>query len=125
MNLRDVSFTILISGFFLFSLSIVCAEYPADFSKWQACQSSEDCTISKDPCENYVGVNKNYFKEYTSWSEKELWHCRALADKDISQNTRILCLDNVCQVGRLTGTQKVRPEEVKTINKTYKSRKKD
>ena len=125
MNLRGLKFAFLISGPLFSSQCIVHAEYPADFSKWRTCQSSEDCTISKDPCENYVGVHKKYFKEYTSWSEKELWHCRALADKFINQNTRMVCLDSVCEVGRLTGARTVSPEEVKTIDKIYKSRRKN
>jgi hypothetical protein len=125
MNLRGLKFALLISGFLFIGQCIVHAEYQADFSKWHTCDSSEDCAISKDPCENYVGVNRNYLKEYTSWSEKELWHCRALADKLISQDTRMVCLDSVCQVGRLTGKRSVSPEEVKAIDKIYKSRRKN
>jgi len=124
MNLKDLKFTLLVSSFLMLSQSIGQAEYPADLSKWQACRSSEDCTISKDPCEKYVGVNKDYFLEYTRWSEKELWHCRALADKDMSQETQLLCLDFVCRVGRLTGTRIVSPEEVKAIDTIYKSKRK-
>lgn len=119
MHLRY--FILLISVSLFFGQSVAQAEYPAEFSKWRACKSSEDCTISKDPCENYVGVNKSYFEEYTRWSEKELWHCRSVDDRVMSQDTRILCLDSVCQVGRLTGAQTIRPEEVKLIDSLYKS----
>ena len=125
MNLKNLKFALLVSGFLISGQSIVHAEYPADFSRWQACQSSEDCTISKDPCENNVGVNKNHFQEYTSWSEKELWHCRALTDNGMSQDTRILCLDSVCRVGRLTGTRTISAEEIKAIENIYKSRRKN
>ncbi|PKN53778.1 MAG: hypothetical protein CVU55_01230 [Deltaproteobacteria bacterium HGW-Deltaproteobacteria-13] len=105
MNLRDLIFTFFIGGSLLFGQEVVHAEYPVDFSKWQECQSNEDCTISKDPCKNYVGVNKKYFNEYSSWSEKELWHCRMLADKDLSGGTQISCLNHKCHVGKLTGAQ--------------------
>ena len=125
MLLKDLTFALIISGSLVSGQSIARAEYPADFSKWQACQSSADCTISKDPCENIVGVNKNYFREYTSWSEKELWHCRALADNGMNHDTRILCLDSVCRVGRLTGTRTVSPDEIKAIESIYKSRRKN
>jgi hypothetical protein len=125
MNLKNLKFTLLISSFLILSQSIGQAEYPADFSRWQECRSSEDCTISKDPCENYVGVNRFNFQEYTSWSEKELWHCRALTVNDMSQDTRIVCLDSVCRVGKLTGIRTIRPEDVKTIDNVYKSRRKN
>jgi hypothetical protein len=125
MNLINLKFTLLISSLLILSQSIGHAEYPADFSKWQACRSSEDCTVSKDPCENYVGVNKFYFKEYTSWSEKEIWHCRALTIKDMNQDTRIVCLDSVCRVGKLTGSRSIRQEEIKAIDSIYKSRRKN
>ena len=105
MNLRNLMITLVIGGSLFLSQGIVHAEDPADFSKWQVCQSNEDCAISKDPCKNFVGVNKKYLKEYTGWSEKELWHCRMLADKDISEDTQIVCLNNKCQMGSLTGTQ--------------------
>jgi hypothetical protein len=124
MNLRDLKFTLLISSVFFLGQGVVLAEYPADFAKLQSCQTCEDCTISKDPCENYVGVNKKYFKEYTDWSEKEYWHCRALGDKAISQDARILCFNSVCQVGKLAGTRTVSPEEVKAIDSVYKSKRK-
>jgi hypothetical protein len=125
MNLKDLKFTLLISGVLIFSQRFVQAEYPAEYSTWQTCRSSADCTISKDPCENYVGVNKNHFLEYTRWSEKELWHCRAHADNGINQDTRILCLDAVCRVGRLTGTRTVGPDEITAIEDVYKSRSKN
>jgi hypothetical protein len=126
MSLRDLKFMLLISGVLFFSQGVVLAEYPsnADFVKWQSCQTCEDCTISKDPCENYVGVNKKYFKEYTDWSEKEYWHCRALGDNAINQDTRIVCFNSVCQVGKLAGSQTVSPEEVKAIDTVYKSKRK-
>jgi hypothetical protein len=107
MNLRGLIFTLFIGGSLLLSRGIVHAEYPADLylSKWQVCQSSAECTISKDPCRNYVGVNKKYFKEYTSWSEKGHWHCRFLGDKGVSKDTPVLCLNNKCHVEMLTETQ--------------------
>jgi hypothetical protein len=125
MNPRESKIAALIGSFLFASQSSSYAEDPVDFSKWRACQSIEDCAISKDPCEDYVGVNKNYLEEYTRWSEKELWHCRALADKPRSQDTRMVCLDSVCQVGRLTGTRTVSPEEIAAVDKLYKSRRKD
>ena len=117
-------FILLINGILILSQGIGHAEYPADFSKWQACQSSEDCKLSKDPCENYVGVNYKYLNEYTSWSEKELWHCKARTDHGLSQDTRIVCLDSVCRVGKLTGTRAISPEEVIAIDNIYRSRRK-
>ncbi len=99
--------TLFIGGAFFLNQGLVHAEDPVDFSKWQVCQSSEDCIAGKDPCLNDVGVNKKYIKEYSRWSVKGHWHCRALADKSISEDTPILCLNNKCHAGSLTGTQSV------------------
>lgn len=105
MYLRCLMYALFIGGSLLLSKGIVQAEYPEGISKWQACQASDDCTISNDPCRQAVGINKKYHEEYTRWSEQEGWHCRVLVDKGISENAQVSCLNHKCQVGRPTGVQ--------------------
>jgi hypothetical protein len=68
-----------------------------DHSKWEQCTSDTDCVLTRGPCGEWEGVNKNYKPDYDADTAKISpdIECQAVYDRP---DAAAKCLDNKCIV---------------------------